>query len=80
MLEFRNLSSEYRIGMYMRGGRPITVNLGPGDHVTILSDYMKSWKSSVKAEVAEYVEKGLLRVYDVTGAIALTPAQIIAYV
>jgi hypothetical protein len=79
MLQFRNLSVNYRIGIYMRGGQPVTLNLRPGETKVIDGEYMKKWKNEVKEEVAMYVEKGVLEVYDITGAVALTVAAIIAY-
>jgi len=63
----------------MRGGRPITLNLRPGETRTVANDYMKKWKNEVKEEIAQYVEKGVLQVYDTTIPGALTVAQIIAY-
>lgn len=79
MLEFRNLSLVYRIGVYMRGCRPVTINLRPGEVMVIDGEYMKKWRTEVKQEVAEYVDKGLLQVYDITGAVVLTSAAILAY-
>jgi hypothetical protein len=79
MLQFRNLSLDYRIGIYMRGYQPITLNLRPGETKVIDGNYMKKWSNAVKEEVAMYVDKGLLEVYDITGAVVLTAAAIIAY-
>ena len=79
MLQFRNLSLTYRIGIYMRGCSPVTINLRPGETKIIEGDYMKKWKNEVKEEVATYVEKGVLEVYDTTIPGVLTVAAIIAY-
>jgi hypothetical protein len=47
--------------------------------MVIDGEYMKKWRTEVKQEVAEYVDKGLLQVYDITGAVVLTSAAILAY-
>jgi hypothetical protein len=79
MLQFRNLSLTYRIGIYMRGCSPVTLNLRPGETTTLDGSFMKAWRSEVKQEVATYIDKGLLEVYDDAAASALTACQVIAY-
>lgn len=79
MLQFRNLSLSYRIGIYLRGGQPVTINLRPGETMTLDDVYMRKWRNEVKAEIAMYVEKGVLEVYDTLIPKVLTVANILAY-
>jgi hypothetical protein len=78
-LEFRNLSVTMRVGFSTRRCQPPYINLAPGQTRTINEAYMTEWPAEVKEDVAAYVEKGVLQVWDTTLPGALSVAQIIAY-